>query len=340
MKMSNRYCRFILLLTCLGILSACQRSRTYFPRHIEVPEMHFVRFDSALLSVQEANLDADVQRLYSEFPDFMPVYVEDILGFPSADTIVLKQALPQFLNDTLYGFAHTNAVEQQVFARVGDIEKPMAKAFARVSWLYPDWELPALYLFVSGFQAAIYFVEDGIAVGADMYLGKDYPYYQGVVHQYQLQTMRKECIPVDVVSAWLFRHIPYTSSKNRLLDQMIYRGKVMYLLSCLFDDLPPYEVMGYTKEQWDWSVYHERAIWHRMMDRRDLFRTEQRTIASYLNDGPFTSEISQDSPARLGTWIGWRIVESYMNHHEEVSLTDLMSNGDAQLILEQSNYKP
>lgn len=173
-----------------------------------------------------------------------------------------------------------------------------------------------------------------------MYLGSDYPYYNQVVYNYQKQTMRKECIPVDVISAFLFRTLPYTSTKSRLLDQMIYRGKIMYLTAQIFDDQPEYEVMGWTKEQWNWCVHNERAIWHLVMDKRDLFKTESLVLTSYLNDGPFTSEVSQDSPGRLGIWLGWRIVESYMAHNESVTLQDLMAEGDAQKILEQSYYKP
>ena len=114
----------------------------------------------------------------------------------------------------------------------------------------------------------------------------------------------------------------------------------MYLLAQIFSDLPEYEVMGYTKEQWDWCVRHERDIWHLMMDKRDLFKTESLVLTSYLNDGPFTSEISQNSPGRLGTWIGWRIAQSYMNHNADVSLQALIANPDAELILRDSRYKP
>ncbi len=330
--------KYLLLLPL--ILISCHNSRRYFPRDVQNADIHLIRFDSALLSPNDTSIENHIQSLYRDYPDFMTVYVEDILGFPSYDTAALVKALPQFLNDTIYGFKATNQREQEMFRSVKDIEKDLSRAFGRVNWLYPEWETPILYLYVSGFQAAIHFVEDGIAIGADMYLGSDYPFYNRVVHQYQLQTMRKECIPVDVVSAWLFSHIPYTSTKNRLLEQMIYRGKIMYLLACIFDNLPQYEVMGYTKEQWDWCVYYEKAIWNRMMDKRDLFRTEQRVITSYLNEGPFTSEITQDSPGRVGTWVGWRIVESYMLNNEDVTLQELMKNGDAQMILEQSHYKP
>ena len=77
-----------------------------------------------------------------------------------------------------------------------------------------------------------------------------------------------------------------------------------------------------------------------MMDKRDLFKSEHMLLVSYLNDGPFTSEISQDAPSRLGTWIGWRIAESYVTQHDSITLLDLIYESDAQKILENSYYKP
>ena len=329
-----------LFIACLMALTACQKGRTYFPKNIEAQQVEIVRFDKALLNVHEASVAQDIKVLYDEYPTFMPLWVEEILGIPAADTAYLEQALPEFLNDTIYGFKATNAKEQAVFADVTDIEKGLSKAFSRIQYLYPETEIPSIYLFISGFQTPIYFGDELIGIGGDMYLGSDYEYYNRVVYEYQKQTMRKECIPVDVVSAFLFRTLPYTSSKSRLLDQMMYRGKVMYLVAQLFDELPGYEVMGWTKEQWNGCVKNERAIWHLVMDKRDLFKTESLVLTSYLNDGPFTSEISQEAPGRLGIWLGWRIVESYMAHNENVTLQELMAEPDAQKILEDSYYKP
>lgn len=332
--------RIIYLILCLLALTACHKSRSYWSKDLTPQEVEFVRFDNALMNVHEATVAQDIRVLYDTYPAFMPVWVEDILGIPTADTAYLEKALPEFLHDTLYGFKQTNAKEQEIFSDITDIEQALGKAFARIQYLYPETEIPAFYLFVSGFQTPVYFGEEWIGVGADMYLGSDYPYYNRVVYEYQKQTMRKECIPVDVVSAFLFRTIPYTSTKSRLLDQMLYRGKVMYLTAQIFDKTPEYEVMGWTKEQWNWCVRNEEAIWHLVMDKRDLFKTESLILTGYLNDGPFTSEVSQDAPGRLGIWLGWRIVASYMEHNEDVSLQQLMAEGDAQKILEESFYKP
>ena len=332
--------KLIYIILCALALTGCQKGRSYFPKDIATQEVDIVRFDQAIQNVHEATVAQDIRVLYDEYPLFMPLWVEDILGIPSADTAYLEQALPEFLNDTLYGFKQTNAVERQQFEDVTDLQSALSQAFARIQFLYPETDIPSIYLFISGFQTPIYFNDELIGVGADMYLGSHYEYYNRVVYEYQKQTMRKECIPVDVVSAYLFLTLPYTSSKSRLLDQMIYRGKIMYLTAQIFDKTPGYEVMGWTKEQWKWCEQNEKAIWHLVMDKRDLFKTESLVLTGYLNDGPFTSEVSQDAPGRLGIWLGWRIVESYMEHNEDVTLQQLMAEGDAQKILEDSYYKP
>lgn len=329
---------YIFILAC--VVTACNKDRQYFPKNIDQKEIEIVRFDNDILNVSEATANEDIRILYNEYPDFMPRFVEDILGIPVEDTAYLAEQLPKFLNDTLYGFHATNLLEKEQFSDISSIHKEINSAFSRLNYLYPDMTLPVIYFFISGFNSSIMFVDDDMAVGADMYLGSDYELYNRVVYDYQKQTMRKECIPADVVSAYLFRNIPYTSRQTRLLDQMIYRGKIIYLLSLLLPDEPDYEIMGYTKEQWQWCIKYEKQIWNLVMDKKDLFKTESIVLTSYLNDGPFTAEVSQESPGRLGTWIGWRIAKSYMNHNENVTLQEFMADGDAQKILEQSFYRP
>ena len=326
------------------LLSSCTGGRNYFPKHIEPAEVNIVRFDKAILNLETVGdsltMRAAVDELYQEYPEFTSIWVEDILGIPTEDTTYLCRVIPEFLHDTTYGFQATNAKCAEKFVDIDDIQQELNEAFGRLQTFYPS-HVPTLYFFISGFNSSVLGVLDGdIAIGIDMYLGSDYEYYNRVVYEYQKITMRKECIPVDVLSYFLFTHVPFTSDKNRLLENMIYRGKIMYIASLLFPKEKPWDVIGYTKEKWDWCVSNERAIWGLMMDKKDLYKTDPLVMTSYLNDGPFTSEISQQSPGRLGTWVGWRIVESYLEHHPEVSLADVLEDGDAQKILEQSYYKP
>ncbi|MBO4361318.1 MAG: hypothetical protein J5823_00875 [Paludibacteraceae bacterium] len=333
-------CRYIVLAIVLLLLAGCQPKRQYYPRTMPEHSVEIIRFDSALLSIRDAQAADDVRALYDAYPEFMPAFVEQALGVAAEDTAYLAEALPLFVRDTMYGFSSTNTLVLETFADMRSICRELSQAFTRLKYLYPDIYVPRIYTFVSGFNARVLFLESGnMAVGLDMYLGSDYPYYNQVVYNYQKQTMRKECVAGDVVSGYMFMNFPFASAKCRLIDNMLYRGKLMYVCSTLLDE-PDYEVMGYTREQWQWCEKYERQVWNRMMDKRDLFKTEQMLLTSYLNDGPFTSEISQEAPPRIGTWIGWRIAESYMEHHPNVTLQELIANNNAEQILRDSYYKP
>ena len=322
------------------MLCACQGGREFFPKNIENIEVDIVRFDSAQLAVRPDSVYNDICQLYTDYQDFMPTYVEGILGLPLEDTAYFSQLYADFLTDTAMGFAQTNALSQELFADITDLQHSLNTGFSRLHYLYPEWEIPRVYLFVSGFNSSVMYYDNNMGVGIDMYLGSDYPYYNQVVYNYQKPTMRKECVAVDVMSLYVSYHLAYNSKYNRLLDQMIFRGKQLFLLNQLLPETPEREIIGYSKEQWEWCEQYERAIWNRIMATRDLFKTESTVLASYINEGPFTAEVSQESPGRLGQWVAWQIVDSYMRNNEGVSIQELLGEGDAQKILEQSFYKP
>lgn len=322
------------------LLCCCGGPSRYFPKGIETAEVPVVRFDRALMSIDSVNAADCVPVLYEDYSIFMPAFVEQALGVATTDTAYLIDALPLFLSDTVYGFRQTNNEVARQYADMTAISQQLNSAFGRLHFLYPELIIPTIYTFISGFNASILFLDNGdIGVGLDMYLGSDYPYYNRVVYNYQKQTMRKECIPVDVVTGYMFYHFPFEGKKSRLLENMLYRGKLLFVCNELLD-VPPYEVIGYTREQWHWCEQNERKVWNRVMDKRDLFKQDAMVLTSYLNDGPFTAEISQQAPPRIGTWLGWQIVASYMEHHPELSLQELMALTDAEQLLRESRYNP
>ena len=324
----------------MGLLCGCGNKHQYIPKDIDAIEVEIVRFDNAQLAVRPDSVKQDIEQLYANYELFMPIFVEGILGLQTEDTAYLCEMYAQFLTDTVMGFAQTNTTAQELFTNVDSLQEALNTGFSRLHFLYPEWEIPTLYLFVSGFNSSVMYYENIMGVGVDMYLGSDYPYYNQVVYDYQKQTMRKSCVAGDVLSMYLAYNIPYNSKYNRLLEQMIFRGKQLFLLAQLLPNEPVWEVIGYSKEQWDWCEQYEQAIWNRIMQKRDLFKTESNVLSSYMNDGPFTAEVTQDSPGRLGVWVGWRIVDSYMRNNKDVTLRELMNENDAQKILEQSYYKP
>jgi len=108
----------------------------------------------------------------------------------------------------------------------------------------------------------------------------------------------------------------------------------------MLPDYPGYLKMDYTPAQFDWITKNESHIWAAIIENRMLYSTDNHLIRAFMMDGPFTAEFSKDSPPRLGEWIGWQIVRTYMDENTNVSLNQLMQENDPQKILTLSGYKP
>jgi len=300
-------------------------------------EVKIQRFDSALIMLDTTNIQF-MQQLNAQFPNFLPIYTSEILNIELADTVSVRTSFVRFINDSTYSKVNKKAMS--VFLNITDIEKQVSDAFTYIHTYFPEVTLPEVYFYVSGFNRAIMLNENFIAIGTDMYLGSDYPAYTDLTYKYLTQNMRRESVAADLVSATLFRMFPMNSNSDRLLDNMIFRGKIMYLQSVFMPDEKPETLMGYSLEQWKWSIENEKQIWASIIDQKDLFSTDMQLIRKYMNEAPFTGPISQNSPGRLGTWIGWRIVDSYMKNNKSVGLKDLIDQNNSQNILENSDYRP
>jgi uncharacterized protein YjaZ len=60
-----------------------------------------------------------------------------------------------------------------------------------------------------------------------------------------------------------------------------------------------------------------------------------------MAEAPFSKfyiDIDKESPGRIGVWLGWQIVRSYMNNNE-VTLQQLLQT-NAEEIFNKSKYKP
>lgn len=328
------------LVVFVVLLVGCGRQRRYadIDNYATPVAVEIERFDVAVATADTSDMYRSVVQLYNDYPVFMPLFVDQILEVEPTDTVYVAELMRNFLCDSIY--RDVNDYTLETFSDLDSIEGELSKAFGRLRYFYPQITIPELYLFVSGFNRQVLFTDDILALGSDMYLGADYPLYEEVTYRYMHYGMRLACVPVDMVSVVLFRNFRQPLTNPNLLDEMLYRGKMMYFLSVLFPDAAPNEIMNYTPDQWDWCDYFERRIWSTILDSKDLFATDNLTITKYVNDGPFTGPVSQDSPGRLGTWVGWRIVDSFMEHNLEVSMQDLLQMTDSQKLLEMSDYRP
>jgi len=83
---------------------------------------------------------------------------------------------------------------------------------------------------------------------------------------------------------------------------------------------------------------NEKQIWIYLAENEQLFDNNLRTITQWVNDGPFTNGLPQESPSRVGIYMGWQLVKHYMDRHPDTELKELIKMKDYNKIL--SAYKP
>lgn len=296
------------------------------------------RFDEDLIKMNTQNGLSSVKALYRNYPAFMSIFINNVLEIDENDTVKVADHLTHFISDTT--FSKVNAKTLQTFGNVSDIEQDISTAFSYAHQYFPEMKIPSIYFFVSGFNRSVLMTDDFIGVGTDFYLGADYEPYKEFTYDYLLYNMRRDMLAIDVVSASLFRYFSFDGNQNRLIDNMLHRGKVIYLAASFMPNKKIDDIIGYSPEQMKWAQEYESEIWKAIVGQKDLFSTNVKLIGKYLNDAPFTTPISQESPGRLGIYIGYKIVESYMQQNKKVSLTDLMKMTDYQKMLQDSGYRP
>lgn len=327
-----------ILLALIIVIGSCTKENRFVSRTAERVDVKIKRFDVDFIRVTKTNALKTVPALYRKYPEFFKLYVNSILDTAFTDTTAISDLICKFNKDVTFSKVNKKALE--TFQDVADIESVVSGAFTAIHQNFPEKKLPEIYFFVSGFNRPVMMNENLIAFGTDFYLGADYALYKGFSYEYMLPNMRRELMSVDIVSTTLFRMFAFNGDQDRLLDNMIFRGKILYMISVMMPDELPANIMGYTSDQWKWAEKYEKEIWSTMIDQKDLFTTDVMMIKKYLNDAPFTAPISSESPGRLGTWIGWRIVASYMDRNNSIDLKQLMDEKNAQKILENSGYRP
>lgn len=311
--------RKILIISLLILIcSACSEKGRHYSKEAEnLPiEVKVERFDLDFMSMDSASL-------VEKYPEFYPLYVRNILEIPEAE-------VPRFKVDSAVRSLFSD-VEKE-YSSVDDVEKTLTKAFKYYKYYFPEKQVPKISFHVSGFNQCVVTLPERISVSADYYLGKDYPLYSSVAYKYEVPYLTREHMPVDVMLAWLTSEFP--TSEYRLLESMINHGKLMYLLEAFLPEYDMSEILSYSDEQFAWCEEHEKKIWHSIVEKNELYSTDWRTIMKYTQPAPFTNGYSQEfSPGRLGVYMGWKIVSSFMNAHKELSLSELIATTDAQEIM-------
>jgi hypothetical protein len=347
----NHFIRISLALSaCLFIFSNCNSDDNDRPKTPDVSGIQATidisRFDQKMAALDTNNMAAAVAALEQGFPQFSSIYFEKIIGIkdPKDSVGKYRSEVRKFLTDPTmrYMMDTIGRVYPNLDAEKSEIEQGL-RYFKHY---FPNHPVPTkLYTMPSAYNfAAVLPTEDAVAVGLDMFLGKNFTVYEALAESGQYprfisRTFRRDYL-VDRIFELLIGDVAGEPTGNRLLDYMIHNGKKLYALDCVLPKTPDSIKLNYTTEQMKGIYANEDFTWGRILKQNLVYSTKFQDVQKLVMPSPNAPIIAEEAPGAIGNFIGWQIVKQYMKRHPETTLEALMKIKDAQKLLDESKYKP
>jgi hypothetical protein len=323
----------------LLFLSACQHD----PLKVNLSGIRevvpVVRYDRFFFSLGSRPDSVSVAGLIAGYPEFTELFSFQVIKIGNLNDSSGRAMIHTFLTDSVILLSRHKA--EELYPDHPEFEKKLIRAFKHYRYYFPEKTLPVIYSCISGFNESVFISGNLIGISLDKYLGSDCTFYSllGLPKFKQLK-MNPGMIPRDVIQGWARSQFPINREAASLCDYMIHEGKMQYFTRALLPEIADTILAAYSAGQLKWCLENESRMWNYLIENKMLFSTRQMDIVRYINDGPTTNGFPQESPARTGAWLGWRIVKNYMKRHPEITLPELMRNDNYQGILNASAYAP
>ena len=234
-----------------------------------------------------------------------------------------------------------NAIEKKI-ENFDFIEDEINYLFKHVKYYFPKTNIPKIVTLINNvdYQSKIIYLDSLVLISLDTYLGKKHEIYNGIPN-YIKHDMDISFLSSHIADKFLDRKINYPNERT-FLSQMLYFGKKLYLKEKLLPLKNDTILIGYSKKNFTWAKENEIYIWKYFIEKELLYNTDSKLIRRFLDPSPFSKfylEIDNQSPGKIGRWIGWQIVRSFMKKNPEVKIEDLIFKSSQELFI-KSGYKP
>lgn len=325
----------------LGVLKM-KWVRKYFPILVVILLISCLEEDGLEQEIAKIRLDLNIERFDREFAKAT-----------AADIPPLKSKYPYLFpgqfSDSVWVSKLNDTIQQELLSEVdktfGDFqteEQELTSLFKHIKYYFPKYKVPKVITLISEVQYdnRVVLTDSLLLLGLDNYLGGEHHFYRGI-SRYIAKGLDKRYLSSDLVSAFAKTINRYPRNRT-FLSRMVYYGKELYLKDKLIPTATDAQKINYTEGELLWANGNEEQMWRYFVENELLYSTDAELNRRFLDPAPFSKfqlELDNESPGRLGRYMGWQIVRAFMERHPEVTLTELLDIS-ADDLFKKSNYKP
>lgn len=324
---------------CTLCLSSCRWKAAGEADRTQDIDISVIRYDRLQNEYVEFNSFLALKKMNTEYPLMTKYLIEDILRLGPVDDPHMRDKLKAYFSDSTLRALSRDALE--TYQDLDAIEKKFTRGFRKLKRELPSVRIPAVYAQISALNESVVVGDSLLGFSIDKYMGSDYPLYKRYFYDYQCRSMTPERIVPDCFVFYLLSEYPFPETNDySLLDCILHRGKIHYVVGKLLDFDSSAGEMGFSRQEEMWCTTNRKSVWDYMLGSGHIHSTDPMVIRKYIAPAPFTAYFGDDSPSMTGVWMGTQIVESYMNHHKDVSFEQLMKMTDYRKMLTDADFKP
>lgn len=295
-----------------------------------------IQLDSILQHTKEQDLEPELNKLSQKIPEIIDYqfYYCFKTGLPK------DSAFSSNWNEFVYSPYYKRLSKRigQEFSNLESSRKKIEDGFKRINTHLPKAKLPKTIVFMNSyFSSSVYCTENEIGIGLERYLGaktdviKELP--NDMFYEWIKEAMEPEYLERDAVCAWILTHICEPGNDLNNIEAIIQWGKILYLTKAALPQQEERILLRYNAADYQWALDNERNFWEYLVKQNMLFKKSETDQAAFLQEAPFTAGLPQKGPDRLGQFLGYRIVCSYMEQYD-VTLQELINKPYNELLTE------
>ena len=323
----------LLLLAFMTLIFSCKQENPLKVNveKVKVEKLSIKRYEQQLFNVPQDSFIAKANAIQKDYMVFLEGNIKDtsaLLG------------LRNFFQD--HYMLELFQLSQKTFPELNTLENQLNESFRYLKYHFPKVKTPKVYTYISGLdvQSPVKYVDDNLIIGLDLYLGSETEAYKlSGFPSYVVSFMSKDYLQRDILSEMGRGLMPEIDRSADLLNNMIYYGKILYFIRALAPEMPESIVLKFKSSQLEWMDKYEAQVWSFILENKYLFEKNPLVKNKFLNEGPFSTMFAKESPARIGYYIGFKIVSKYMEESGS-GIEKLFTETDYQKIFTLSKYKP
>jgi len=292
-------------------------------------ETELKRFDRAFYLSDTANFGETLSQLSQDYPPFFSSKAEPIFWWNQRNEELQKNLF---------------AISEASFGDMDRQEAEINAILKRYYHYFGSEDTMEVYTYISrlDFNYPVVFSSPYVFIGLDLYLGEAGKEYYASLPQYLQFNRQPAFLSRDLAFALAEAQVP-APKNGSLLDEMVYRGKVLQLTSLLMAKPSEDILMRYPIHKYQFCVDHEKDMWIYFIENELLFSSSDAVKRRYMEVAPFSkfrTEIDAETPGQVGWWFGLQIVKSWLEESPDMPLDTWLREMDGRKVLKLSSYKP